>query len=214
MGIKVWLDDVRVAPQDWTHVYWPNEAIDLLKQGNVTHLSLDHDLGNDNRGTGYDVLLWLEEEVACHSLVLPSINIHSANVSARRKMLLAIGKIESLYLKSLQDETKDLLRTWISYGDKTHVLRGAPIDEDLLLSEKRYGWEDVQELLPLFMHKLYFRHTDRVGQYHATEETFIFGGPIAIINANEIIVGTYQDIDELVEHGWLLDQGFELQENH
>jgi hypothetical protein len=103
MGIKVWLDDVRVVPQGWIHVYWPNEAIDLLKQGNVTHLSLDHDLGNDNRGTGYDVLLWIEEEVACHSLVLPCINIHSANVSARRKMLLAIEKIESLYLKSMQE---------------------------------------------------------------------------------------------------------------
>lgn len=42
---------------------WPDEAIELLKSGEVRKLSLDHDLGDDERGTGYDVLLWIG---GCH----------------------------------------------------------------------------------------------------------------------------------------------------
>jgi len=35
----------------------PDEIIRLLQLGVVTALSLDHDLGDDVRGTGYDVIL-------------------------------------------------------------------------------------------------------------------------------------------------------------
>ena len=51
--MKVWLDDERGAPEGWMRVRWPDEAIALLKTGQVTHLSLDHDLGDDVRGTVY-----------------------------------------------------------------------------------------------------------------------------------------------------------------
>jgi len=61
MGIKVWLDDVRPAPDGWNTVRWPQDAIELLARGNVSRISLDHDLGDDARGTGYDVLLWIEQ---------------------------------------------------------------------------------------------------------------------------------------------------------
>ena len=40
----------------------PEEAIELLRGGEVEELSLDHDLGLDvgsRERTGYDVLLWL-----------------------------------------------------------------------------------------------------------------------------------------------------------
>ncbi len=65
----------------------------MLKTGAVVELSLDHDLGDDDHGTGYDVLLWIEEQVACHGFVPPSINVHSANPAARRRMEQAIGSI-------------------------------------------------------------------------------------------------------------------------
>ena len=55
--MKVYLDDERAAPAGWVDVRWPEEVIELLKTGNVTELSLDHDLGDDGHGTGYDVLL-------------------------------------------------------------------------------------------------------------------------------------------------------------
>ena len=56
----------------------------------MTEISLDHDLGDDNRGTGYDVVLWIEKEVMTNHFIPPYIRVHSANVSARRKMELGI----------------------------------------------------------------------------------------------------------------------------
>ena len=62
--MKIYLDDERPTPKGWHRVYWPEEAIVLLQQGTVTEISLDHDLGDDAHGTGYDVVLWIEEAVA------------------------------------------------------------------------------------------------------------------------------------------------------
>ncbi len=59
-------------------------------------ISLDHDLGNDDRGTGYDVVLWIEEQVALHCFVPPTMKVHSANVSARTKMESGIRAIEAM----------------------------------------------------------------------------------------------------------------------
>lgn len=92
--MKVFLDDVRVTPEGWVRTFWPEEVIALLKTGQVTEFSLDHDLGDDEHGTGYTVLLWLEEQVAMHGLVPPAIRVHSANSAARLKMEAAIASIE------------------------------------------------------------------------------------------------------------------------
>jgi hypothetical protein len=98
--VKVYLDDERTEPQGWTRVYWPDEAIELLQTGQVTELSLDHDLGDDTRGTGYDVLLWLEQAVVNNGFTPPQrIVIHSANASAWTKMSQAIDSIARLASK-------------------------------------------------------------------------------------------------------------------
>ncbi len=92
--MKVFLDDERIAPEGWLQVRWPDEAIKLLQGGAVTHLSLDHDLGDDKHGTGYDVLLWIEQEVALHHFPPPAnIAVHSANPAGRKRMLAAIDSI-------------------------------------------------------------------------------------------------------------------------
>lgn len=91
--MKVFLDDERTPPNGWVHVLWPDEAIELLKTNNVTHISLDHDLGNDERGTGYDVILWIEEAVLTQEFSPPIMTVHSANTSAKGKMLLGISNI-------------------------------------------------------------------------------------------------------------------------
>lgn len=91
--MKIFLDDERKTPEGWTRVYWPDEAILLLDAGGVTEISLDHDLGDDERGTGYDVILWLEEAVALRNFDPPRIFIHSANSSARQKMQAGIAAI-------------------------------------------------------------------------------------------------------------------------
>jgi hypothetical protein len=94
--MKVFLDDERTAPTGWELARWPEEIIAYLQTGTVTHLSLDHDLGDDERGTGYIVLLWIEEEVATKGFVPPEeITVHSANSSARIQMELAKQSIRS-----------------------------------------------------------------------------------------------------------------------
>jgi hypothetical protein len=87
MQIRVWLDDMRDAPPGWTRAYTAHEAIALLEARRVVELSLDHDLGDDEKfGTGYDVACWLEERVALDGFDPPSIKIHSANSVGRAPM--------------------------------------------------------------------------------------------------------------------------------
>lgn len=95
--MKVYLDDEREPPEGWHHVRWPDEAIECLRSGGVTHLSLDHDLGDDERGTGYDVILWMEEAAARHGFQPPAvIAVHSANASARQKMEAGVAAIRRI----------------------------------------------------------------------------------------------------------------------
>jgi len=94
--MKVYLDDERPTPEGWHRVYWPEEAIQLLESGTVEEISLDHDLGDDAHGTGYDVILWIEEAVALRGFRPPKISIHSANSSAVDKMRAGIQAIERL----------------------------------------------------------------------------------------------------------------------
>jgi hypothetical protein len=99
-AVKVWLDDQRSAPEGWVHVRTPEEAIELLRSGEVEELSLDHDLGLGvglRERTGYDVLLWLEAEVAAGRARPPAVmRVHSGNVGAVGRMELAIGSIRRL----------------------------------------------------------------------------------------------------------------------
>jgi len=95
--MKVYLDDERATPIDWVRTYWPEDTIELLKTNLVTELSLDHDLGDDNHGTGYDVILWIEEAVYLNGFIPPKIHVHSANSSAKLKML---NGIKTIYLQA------------------------------------------------------------------------------------------------------------------
>lgn len=47
--MKVFLDDVRANPSCWIRIWSPDETIVLLKTGQLKELSLDHDLGDDDR---------------------------------------------------------------------------------------------------------------------------------------------------------------------
>ena len=109
----MYLDDERTEPDGWVRVKTPAQTIALLETGEVSHLSLDHDLGDDEGiGTGYDVVLWMEEQVfltergnfynapkrlgqISETRFIPpeNITVHTANVSARVKMEQGIKKI-------------------------------------------------------------------------------------------------------------------------
>jgi hypothetical protein len=106
--MKVYLDDERNTPDGWFRVYEPHQAIGILESGNVTHISLDHDLGDDEGiGTGYDVILWIEEQVALSNFVPPRILVHSANPSAQKKMKLGVEQIRKLYEAKCDDSRSD-----------------------------------------------------------------------------------------------------------
>lgn len=87
------MDDERETPSGWVRVYWPDEAVPLLETGDVEVVSLDHDLGDDEKGTGYDVILWIEEAVFTRGFQPPEILVHSANPAARQRMEAGIARI-------------------------------------------------------------------------------------------------------------------------
>jgi len=96
MMFKVFLDDERRMPSFFnTRAYTAKKAIQILSSGiPISVISLDHDLGDDAAGTGYDVLLWIEEQVHTNpDYELPLIWVHTANPSARAKMDAAVDSI-------------------------------------------------------------------------------------------------------------------------
>jgi hypothetical protein len=97
--MKIFLDDERTTPEGWHRTFTAQETIKLLENGNVTHLSLDHDLGPAEAGTGYDVVCFIEQKVIesgfnqTNPFIPPVMSIHSANPVGRQKMQLAIQMI-------------------------------------------------------------------------------------------------------------------------
>ena len=40
--MKIYLDDERSTPDGWLRVYWPDEAIEILKSGEVNDAASNH----------------------------------------------------------------------------------------------------------------------------------------------------------------------------
>lgn len=92
--MKLWLDDVRPAPEGW---YWAKNvetAKAMLIRGEVTHLSLDHDLGEDCL-SGYDLCKWMAENNLWPS---EQITIHSMNPVGRDNMRAIINRYSPFML--------------------------------------------------------------------------------------------------------------------
>jgi hypothetical protein len=87
--MNIWLDDERPMPEGYDiHVKTAEEAIELLKSGKVTSISLDHDLGQDK--TGYDVAKWIEEAAYDGRLAPIHLVIHTQNVAGRANIAAAL----------------------------------------------------------------------------------------------------------------------------
>ena len=76
--MKLWIDDVRPAPEGYVHIRSVNAAKKYIKlhENNIELISLDHDAGDfAHLGGDYIKLLdWLEETGSNYP-----IRIHSAN---------------------------------------------------------------------------------------------------------------------------------------
>lgn len=107
-SVKVYLDDVRDCPEGWELARTVQEAVDFLRTGKVTHISLDFDLGFDmdetphyihptdqgivmaglrrgDYGSGADVARYIRD---FHGKIfpLPEIALHTANPVGRKEM--------------------------------------------------------------------------------------------------------------------------------
>jgi len=105
--IKLWVDDIRTPPdKSWIWARSYQEAIYELSLGNVTLISLDHDLGVQKESkyintphvdtsikTGYDVICWIEESVYYDRLDLPMMLCHSMNPVGRKRIETVINKL-------------------------------------------------------------------------------------------------------------------------
>jgi hypothetical protein len=103
--MKVFLDDERPTRDGWPAARWPEDLIDLLMLGGVTHVSLNHDLGDAEAGarearaerTGYEALVCLEEQVfGDRDHPVPESTIRPANTPGRERMMRAIAFSERL----------------------------------------------------------------------------------------------------------------------
>lgn len=77
--MKIWVDDVRPAPEGWEHIHSVNEAIGaiVLEYENIDVISLDHDAGDYGPPDYIKILDWVEEVYG--SDFKPAIKLHSAN---------------------------------------------------------------------------------------------------------------------------------------
>ncbi len=143
--MKVWLDDDRPEPEGWVRARTVTEAITLLQTGGIDEISLDHDLGDDAAGTGYDVLTWIERAVAGRGFVPPAIDIHTANPPARIRMLAAVDAIGRAAATQLDADTpaKRLAALPPGYVDavvvKCREALGDALQEVILYGSRAYG---------------------------------------------------------------------------
>ena len=110
--MKLWLDDERnpADPDIRKRFYsygsevWvktAQQAIDLLRTGEVTEISLDHDLGDISNGTGYDVAKFIEKSAYMLRLKPPKWWIHSANPVGRINMMVALANADNHWLNAI-----------------------------------------------------------------------------------------------------------------
>jgi hypothetical protein len=92
--MKIWLDDIRPAPEGWIHCFTVSGTIAaLVVHEQVEEISLDNDLGPDTE-EGYHVIRWIEQRVVESDYIPPVVNIHTANPAAARRMWSALEQIQ------------------------------------------------------------------------------------------------------------------------
>ena len=96
--MMVYLDDERQTPDGWVRTYSVEETNALLRTRQVTHLSLDNDLGSlDPKTEGFNVINYLDELVNDDpTFPIPVITVHSSNASRAQSMRLGIQRLEKI----------------------------------------------------------------------------------------------------------------------
>lgn len=95
--IRVWLDDIRDEPAGWIRTKTVKDTIGLLESFNVVEISLDNDLGAFDSREGYEVLDYIEEQLAINLVMPPKIiRTHTGNPVALRRMQTTLKRINQM----------------------------------------------------------------------------------------------------------------------
>lgn len=103
VGVKLWLDDYRMAPEGWEHVRTAAEAIAALEKGGVDEISLDYHLGDwrdDLQYAGRAVSAWIARGAFDGTVPRIKWHIHSDSVEGREIMLRHMEKAEQFWTES------------------------------------------------------------------------------------------------------------------
>lgn len=87
--MKLWVDDLRPAPDGWSLAVNIDRAKDALLSGRVDEASLDHGLGERHGREGYDLVLWMAEHGVWPERGLA---VHSQNPPGAEKMCAVIER--------------------------------------------------------------------------------------------------------------------------
>lgn len=89
--MNVWLDDERPMPVGYdVHIRTAADAIALIAGGGVLRISLDHDLGAESAGTGYDVAKAIEAMAFHGTIARLEVLVHTANPVGRANMVSSL----------------------------------------------------------------------------------------------------------------------------
>jgi hypothetical protein len=94
--MKLFIDDVRnpePGDSEWVTIRNYENAISIIFAcwSEITHISLDHDLGEEK--TGYDIVCFIEKYLGKREH-LPAIKSHSAYPVGREKIHAVVAKLE------------------------------------------------------------------------------------------------------------------------
>jgi hypothetical protein len=105
--MRVFLDDElealerkKLARGFDTWVTTAAEAIELISTGKVSEVSLDHDLGPEEAGSGYDVAKFIEEKAFLNEIPRLRWRVHSANPVGRKRMTAALTNADRYWDQS------------------------------------------------------------------------------------------------------------------
>ncbi|KSU83375.1 MULTISPECIES: cyclic-phosphate processing receiver domain-containing protein [Fictibacillus] len=88
--ISVFLDDYRIEPEGYVLAETIDECLELLRNFNIEHLSLDHDLLNKNRNGLMLVQMMVDEKLFANR-----ITIHSANSVGGKAMFRCLKQAQT-----------------------------------------------------------------------------------------------------------------------
>ena len=91
--MKLWIDDIRKAPEGWVWVVDAESATREFLKGYITEVSFDNDLGPDSL-EGWQVANWLEHQVRMGVLPAPEImKVHSGNPPGKARIQATLDAI-------------------------------------------------------------------------------------------------------------------------